>query len=63
MKKEIAKNVSSGAKKVEKIEEKRAYETEQPNAKKTVKKSAAPKRRQRRAQKLPNLKKNSLPAN
>lgn len=44
MKKKIAENVSSGAKKVEKIEEKNAYEEEQPNGKKPVKKSAAPKK-------------------
>ena len=44
MKKKIAENVSSGAKKVEKIEDKHAYEEEQPNGKKPVKKSAAPKK-------------------
>lgn len=61
MKKEIAKNVSSGAKKVEKIEEKRAYETEQPNAKKTVKKSAAPKKTAKKSAKTSEPKKELTP--
>lgn len=44
MKKEIAKNVSSGAKKVERVEQETAYEAENPNAKKPVKKTTSPKK-------------------
>ena len=41
MKKEIGKNVSSGAKKVERVEKETAYEAEKTEEKKPVKKSVS----------------------